>query len=78
MMTGTAGRVSPFTRALNPAISLSTKRSVVCCEAGFTRLCVHRVAQEHSFEGGGPIGLPGARRFYAAEPMRWVGRTSSS
>jgi hypothetical protein len=76
-MTGTAGRVSPCTSALNPANSLSTKHSIVRGEAGFTRLFVRTVAQEHSFEGGGPIGLPGARRCHAAVPMRWVGRTSS-
>ncbi len=76
-MTGTAGRVSPFTHARNHTNSLTTKRSAVCREAGFTRLFVRTVAQEHSFEGGGPVGLSGARQSYAAVPMRWAGRTSS-
>ena len=76
-MTGTAGHVPPFPRVLNHTNALSTKHSIVCCEAGFTRLFVRTVAQEHSFEGGGPVGLPGARQSYAAVPMRWAGRTSS-
>jgi hypothetical protein len=73
-------RTSPVTalrgRVLRPTkyhSSLTVERSPKLA----SRASADTAVQEHPFEGGGPIVLPGGRLAYAAEPSECTGRTSS-